>query len=336
MSSPVIVSTNIPDIVLANPTAGGGLAREALARLKKFATKAKWSVEFRTAQDPAEFAEMARQEAADGRERIFALGGDGTFQVLLNAVAGNTQVSIGVLPAGGGNDLASALGLPQDAVRAAETILLRGEVSCLDAALVRTADGIERLYMGGGGVGLDAAAARFANGVYRKIRGRSRYLLSAVRALWKFQPVDVRVALEDPVEKLLGCKALVLGVLNTPSYGAGLRLAPGASLQDGKLDLVIVEELSSLEILQALSTLMVSGEIHTRGMQRHSIKRARIETTPPCVFQADGEIIGQTPVEVTVVPKATRVWHPLRIPERTAADSTGERTHSRWQAWRRR
>ena len=329
MSSPAIVSTQIPDLVLANPTAGGGLAREALARLQKFAAKTKWSVEFRTAQDPAEFAGLARQEAARGRARIFALGGDGTFQVLLNALAGNTQVSIGVLPAGGGNDLASALGLPSDAVRAAETILQHGEASCLDAALVRTADGIERLYMGGGGVGLDAAAAPFANGIYRKIRGRSRYLLSAVRALWKFQPVDVRVALEDPAGKPLECKALVLGVLNTPSYGAGVRLAPGASLRDGRLDLVVIEDLSSTEILKALWTLGVSGEIRTRGMQRHSMKRARIETTRPCVFQADGEIIGQTPVEVTVVPKAMRVWHPPRIPERTIPDSTGERRRNR-------
>lgn len=312
MSSLSSVSTRIPDLVLANPTAGGGLAQEALPRLQEFAKARRWSAEFRSAASSAEFAQWAREEAAGGRERIFALGGDGTFQVLLNAVAGNPRVSIGVLPAGGGNDLASALGLPRDAVGAAEALLLNGEVSCLDAARVRTADGVERLYMGGGGVGLDAEAARFASGVYRKIRGRSRYLLSAIRALWGFQPVNACVSLEGSGEKLQQSKALVVGVLNTPSYGGGLRLAPDASLEDGKLDLVILEDLRLLEILNLLPRLAVSGEIRTQRIQRHHITRARIETERPCIFHGDGEIIGMTPVDIAVISRAMRVWRARR------------------------
>jgi len=294
--------------VLANPTAGGGLAQEVLPRLQRLATEKRWDVEFRTAQSSAEFSEIAQKEAAKGRERIFALGGDGTFQVLLNALAGNEHVSIGVLPAGGGNDLAVALGLPLDPVNAAELILERGEAVPLDAAKVRTADGVERLYMGGGGVGLDAEAARFASGVYREIRGRSRYLLSAIRALVKFHAVGVRVSLEDSVNEFLEARALVLGVLNTPSYGGGLRLAPEACLEDGRLDLVILEDLSLLEIATILPTLAISGEIRTQRIQRHRVTRARIETDRPCLFHGDGEIIGQTPVEIAVVPKAMRVW----------------------------
>lgn len=305
--------------MLANPTAGGGLAQDSLPRLQKFAKDKHWNVEFRSAASSEEFAQWAQEEASKGRQRIFALGGDGTFQVLLNAVADNPAVSIGVLPAGGGNDLASALGLPRDVIRAAEALLLQGEVSCLDAARVRTADGVERLYMGGGGVGLDAEAAQFASSVYRKIRGRSRYLLSAVRALWRFQPVNARILLQDSPQKLLEKNALVVGVLNTPSYGGGVRLAPGARLQDGKLDLVIVEDLNPLEIAKALTQLATSGEIHSEHIQRHSIQRAQIETDRPCVFHADGEIIGQTAVEVAVVPKAMRVWHLPRIPNTLAA-----------------
>jgi len=302
--------SQIPDLILANPTAGGGLGREALPQLRAFASEKHWSVEFRSAESLAEFAQIAREEAAGRRERIFALGGDGTFQALLNAVAGNTNVSIGVLPAGGGNDLAAALGLPLDPVRAAETILMRGEAVALDAARVRTADGAERLYMGGGGVGLDAEAARFASGVYRDIRGRSRYLLSAIRALGKFRGIDVRVSLEGAGQTSLQGTALVLGILNTPSYGGGLRLAPEASLQDGRLDLVLLENLSAFEIARMLPHMAVSGEIRTHRIQRYCVTSARIETKRPCAFHADGEIIGMTPVEVAVMPRAMRVWRP--------------------------
>jgi len=302
-------STQIPDLILANPTAGGGVVRDVLPRMQKFARQRSWHAEFRATQDPLEFAQIAQEEAAKGRERIFALGGDGTFQVLLNALAGNSRVSLGILPAGSGNDLAKALGLPRDPVQAAEAILLRGQTSCLDAVRVRTADGVERLYMGGGGIGLDAEAARFASGAYRKIRGRSRYLLSAIRALWGFQPVSARVCFEGSAEESLECKALLLGVLNTPSYGAGLRLAPDASLVDGKLDLVILEDLSLLEIANLLPRLALSGEIRTQKMQRHRLRKARIETERPCAFHGDGEIVGQTPVDVAAIPGAMRVWH---------------------------
>jgi diacylglycerol kinase (ATP) len=307
-------STQVPDLILANPTAGGGLGREALPRLKAFALEKHWSAEFRTVESAAEFAQIAREEAAAGRERIFALGGDGTFQALLNAVAGHTHVSIGVLPAGGGNDLAAALGLPLNPVRAAEMILTRGEAVAMDAARVRTADGVERLYMGGGGVGLDAEAARFASGVYRKMRGRSRYLLSAIRALGKFRGTYVRVSLAGSEQTSLEGTALVLGVLNTPSYGGGLRLAPEANLEDGKLNLVLLENLSVVEIAKMLPRMAATGEIRTQRIQRHCVTRARIETERPCAFHADGEIVGMTPVEIEVVPQAMRVWR--QRPER--------------------
>jgi len=319
VSSPSLLSKQIPDLVLANPIAGGGLARQAFARLQKFAREKHWNAEFRDTGSPSQLEQIAREEANRGRERIFALGGDGTFQLLLNAVGSNSHVSIGVFPAGGGNDFASALGLPMDAVGAAETILGRGQASSLDAARVRTADGGDRLYMGGGGVGLDAEAARYANGAFRKIRGRSRYLLSAVRALWRFEPLKVRVSLEDSSQSVMEAKALLLGVLNTPSYGAGLRLAPEANLQDGKLNLVIVEDIPLQEILRVLTRSAMTGEVRSGHMQRYPVCSVRIETDRPCFFHADGETIGQTPVEVRVVPSAARVWHPLRTPSTGAA-----------------
>jgi diacylglycerol kinase (ATP) len=305
----------VPDLILANPTAGGGLGNEALARLRSFAAEKHWNAEFRSTESSTEFAQIAREEASAGRERIFALGGDGTFQALLNAVAGNQNVSVGVLPAGGGNDLAAALRLPLDPVKAAETILTQGDATPLDAARVRTADGVERLYMGGGGIGLDAEAARFANGVYRKMRGRSRYLLSAVRALWGFRGIGVRISLEGAEQSSLQGTALVLGILNTPSYGGGFRLAPEASLNDGLLDLVMLGDLRVLEIARMLPRLAMSGELRTERIQRHCVKRVRIETERPCAFHADGEIIGMTPVEIVVVPGMMRVWRPRRSPE---------------------
>jgi diacylglycerol kinase (ATP) len=299
----------VPDLVLVNPAAGGGLAEEVLPSLKDFACRRGWLVEFRITHSSQELAEEARKGAAEGRTRIFVLGGDGTFQVLLNALAGVSNVVLGVIPAGGGNDLAAALGLPNNPLLAAE-LLLDGQPTFLDAALVRTADGTERLYTGGGGVGLDAEAARYAGGVYRKLRGRLRYLLSAVRALIGFHPIRVRalIAADPPVEII--ANALLLGVLNTPSYGAGLRLAPDAQTDDGKLDLVLLEDLRFLEVLALIPSLAHRGELRTARVRRFRVERVRIETHRACSFHGDGEILGDTPVEVEVVPKAVQILRP--------------------------
>ena len=90
-------------------------------------------------------------------------------------------------------------------------------------------------------------------------------------------------------------------------------MAPDARLEDGRLDLVLLENLSVLEIARMLPRLAVTGEIRTERIQRHRVTRARIETERPCAFHADGEIVGMTPVEITVVPGAMRVWRPRLV-----------------------
>jgi len=299
----------IPDLVLVNPVAGGGLAQEVLPSLKGFARRRGWLVEFRSTQSPENLAAEARRGAAEGHKRLFVLGGDGTFQVLLNALAGASGVVLGVIPAGGGNDLAASIGLPQDPLLAAD-LLLDGQPALLDVALARTADGKERLYTGGGGVGLDAEAARYASGVYRNLRGRPRYLLSAIRALMGFHSIRLRALIGTDRQVEINANALLLCVLNTPCYGAGLRLAPDAQTDDGKLDLVLLEDLSFLEVLALIPSLARRGELRTVRVQRFRVDQVRIETDRPCSFHGDGEILGNTPVEVAVVPSAVRILRP--------------------------
>jgi len=303
-------STN--DGLLVNPAAGGGRALEVLPALRDFAKERGWNLEICVTADREELAKEAKRVLSQGCRRIFALGGDGTFQVLLNALADFPEAILGILPAGGGNDLATALGLPSDPLRAAALLLERGEPCQLDAVLVQTSDGHQRLYSGGGGVGLDAEAVRFASGAYRNLRGRLRYLLAAVRALFDFHSFSVRIRMEPGSPDGLEFTALLVGVLNTPSYGAGLYLAPEARTDDGALDLVVLQDLSVIEIVHLLPILWSKGELRTKRVVRFPVRRVRIETDPPRSFHGDGEILGMTPVEISVVPRAFWV---LRAPK---------------------
>jgi YegS/Rv2252/BmrU family lipid kinase len=310
-SRPCSSNTATADLLLVNPAAGGGRAREILPDLERLAAAEGWVAQWELTQSAADFRQRATAAARSGRKRIIAVGGDGTFQLLVNAVAGFPQTVLGILPTGGGNDLAASLGLPPDPIAAAKR-LLDGEVGLIDAVRVRTAEGNERLYTGGGGVGLDAEAARHANGSFRNLRGRWRYLLSAIRALAGFQAMRATISTGDGEAPIEIHKALLACVLNTPSYGAGLVLAPDAKTDDGKLDLVVLEDLTVWQILQLLPKLAIRGELKAARVTRRPVTCLRIDTDPPRCFHGDGEILGMTPVEISVVPRACRVLRARR------------------------
>ena len=297
-----------PVIVFVNSAAGGGRARSFLGRVQKLFDSFHVPVQFAMPKSAAELESSVQSVISQGQHVLFAMGGDGTFQALANAAFG-AEALLGILPVGGGNDFAAALGLPDDPVKAAEAIL-RGNPRFVDLVKVRTAEGRTRLYAGGGGVGLDAEAARYANGAYRRFPGRSRYLASALRALVEYVPLKVRIDFPESTLISWEAKALLAAVLNSPTYGAGLRLAPGAALDDGSLHVVLIEDIGTFGVLWLLPRLMGSGELRTSHVKRWHPQRVRLTTDRPCMFHGDGEIIGTTPVEIEVVPRAVQVLAP--------------------------
>ena len=295
-------------IVFVNSIAGGGRARSYLAQIQKLFESAQVHAKFVMTNSAAELELSAQDAISQGWRSLFAMGGDGTFQALANAAFG-ADVLLGVLPVGGGNDFAAALGLPGDPLKAAESIL-RGNPRFVDLVRVRTAEGRARLYAGGGGIGLDAEAARYATGAYRRLPGRLRYIASALRALVGYVPIEVRI--EFPGSDLVPreAKALLAAVLNSPTYGAGLKLAPGATIDDGSLHVVLIEDIGTGEVLWLLPRMLRSGELRASRVQRWKASKVRLTTRTPSVFHGDGEILGSTPVEIELVPGAVQVLAP--------------------------
>ena len=309
VADPRIVSPALPAVVFVNPAAGGGRAGACLPRIRKLFEAHDFPAEFVQTETANELESRARVAIESGKRLLLAMGGDGTFQGLANAAYG-ADVVLGVLPVGGGNDFAAALGLPEDPMAAARAIL-RGQPKWVDLLRAHTADGRERLYAGGGGVGLDAEAARYASGAFRHVPGRLRYIASALRALYGYEPVKVRAEFPGSELPALEAKVLLAGVLNAPTYGAGLRLAPDARTNDGWLDVVMVEDLSVFGVLALLPRLLFSGELRTPKVKRTQARHVRLTTDRPCQFHGDGEILGPTPVEIEVVAQAVQVLAPV-------------------------
>src|SRR5580692_2606957 len=144
-------------VVFVNPTAGGGRARACLPRIQRVFEAASLPTGFIFVRSAGDLESKVLDAINRGKQLLFALGGDGTFQGLVNAAYGS-EVILGVLPAGGGNDFAGALQIPENPVEAAEAIL-RAQPKQVDLVRARTADGRVRLYLGGGGLGIDAETA---------------------------------------------------------------------------------------------------------------------------------------------------------------------------------
>jgi YegS/Rv2252/BmrU family lipid kinase len=310
VADPRPISTLLPAIVYVNPASGGGLARSLQPRVQQVFDTARVPAHFIFTASTQDLEARARAAIKGGSRLILAMGGDGTFQALVNAACGS-EVVLGILPAGGGNDFAVGLGLPDSPVAAAE-VILRGYSKRVDLARARTADGNVRLYLGGGGVGIDAEAARHASGVFRHLPGRSRYVASALRALWGYHSIGVRLDFPGSDLPPIEAKSLLAAVLNTPTYGSGIRIAPDALLDDGFLDAVLVEELNLMQVLGILPRVLKSGELHTVRIKRARARSVRLTTDRPCIFHGDGEILGPTPVEIEVVPQSLQVLVPAQ------------------------
>ncbi|HUI75991.1 MAG TPA: diacylglycerol kinase family protein [Candidatus Acidoferrum sp.] len=294
----LVRTPDAPAIVFVNPAAGRGRTRKYLPRVRKVFAERRFSACFVETSSRQELQDLACRAIADGNRLLIAMGGDGTLQALAQEAIGH-EVVLGVIPAGGGNDFAAALGLAEEPVAAAR-LLLAGEVRTIDVARATTDDGKARIFLGGGGIGLDAETARYANEHYGSWPGRWRYVGSALHAYTHFQPLRVQVEFPENGVVVNGEELLTAGVLNTPTYGAGIRFAPEARIDDGMLDVVLLEYLRFGQILGMLPRLLINGEIEAARMKRFRTPRVRLTPDRECMFHGDGEIFGPTPVEIEV------------------------------------
>jgi diacylglycerol kinase (ATP) len=291
--------------VFVNPCAGGGTAAGKIASIGAEFTRQNLAVRLIESRCAEEFRRKVRAAIAEGRQTLIAVGGDGTLQLLVREVIGH-PVNAGVIPVGGGNDFAAALGIRN--WKQAVEVIAQGRTRAVDVVRVTFANGEVAEYLGGGGAGLDAEAARYAAGRFLKWPGRLRYLASAVAALRGYPGLNVEWVCpgRDPLRK----RVLLAAALNTPSYGGGVRLAREARLDDGELDFVTVEMLSPWQVARLMPRLLLTGELKTARLTRFRAARAWLSTAERTCFHGDGELLGNTPVEINVLPRAIRMFAP--------------------------
>lgn len=250
-----------------------------------------------------EAAELAHGAVAAGVDALVALGGDGTTALALQALAG-TEVPLGIIPTGTGNDIARSLGLPRrDPVHAADAVVL-GQVRRLDLGRATTSAG-SRWFAGVLATGFDSQVNERANAM-RRPRGRSRYHLALLAELGRLTPLAYDITIDDLV---MHANATCVAIGNGPSYGGGMRIAPDADVADGWLDLTVIGPLSQARLLRLFPELY-SGTFVRHDVVRRFRGRSVVLAAPGGVAYADGERVGELPVRVEVGLGALRVLAP--------------------------
>jgi diacylglycerol kinase (ATP) len=220
-------------------------------------------------------------------------------------VIGGT-VPLGIVPAGTGNDVARALGLPVgDPVAAAEAVaaaVLGGRTHAVDAACVSGPDG-DSWFAGVLGAGFDAVVNERANGwadARGWPRGSLRYTLAVLRELPAFRQRDYRLEL-DGVR--VETSAILVAVANVPAYGGGMRIAPDARPDDGLLDVVVAGPIGRAGFARVFPRVFSGGHVGHPRVHVHRVSRVRVDTEG-LVGYADGERVGPLPLECEAVPGA--------------------------------
>lgn len=285
--------------LLTNPTAGRGRGARTADLILPRLRDAGFVVRNLRGADEGESAALARQCVADGVESIVVVGGDGMVHTVVQALA-HTGTRLGLIPSGTGNDVARTFGIPRKDPLAAADVVIAGHERTIDLARAGS-----RYYVTVLAAGFDAIVNERANAMTRP-RGQMRYNLATVAELRTFAPIPYVLEADGAQERF---EAMMVSIGNTPSFGGGLRIAEGALVDDGLLDVVVIEPMTKRELVATYPKLFKGTHVH-HPAYRHLSARSVTVAAPGIVAYADGERVGPLPLTVEVQPGALRVLVP--------------------------
>ena len=291
--------------LLVNPSAGKGRALEILPDVAGSLRDSGANLEILLSRDFAEAKSMAHQAIADGVDVLAVMGGDGMMHLGVNTLAaahaeGRSRTTLGLIPAGTGNDLCRGIGLPpKDAVAAAE-IIAAGRSRSID--LARVAETYVAAVLA---TGFDALVNRRANQMPWP-RGSTRYALAVMAELRVFSPLHYRLTLDGKIRKL---PAMLVAIGNTSSYGGGMLICPQADPYDGLLDVTIIHPVGRLKLLRLFPEMYSGSFVRDACVEQLRVREATVEG-PGLVGFGDGEMLGAAPLQVCSVPRALPVFVP--------------------------
>lgn len=303
------VTTRQVWLVILNPHSGRQRSRPVWRRLAQQLDAQGVPYECHETQGPGDATRLARNALERGCRYFLAVGGDGTVNEVLNGLEAGVQPDtaappvLAVLPAGTGNDWARVLALPTKPAALAKALgsALEGNIRRQDVGQLTFADGRAHLFVEEAGAGFDAHVLQNFS---RKGPRLLAYVVALLRSVGSYQPPHLTLRPEGATAPIVVPRAFLGLGGNGPWTGGGMRISPHAVNDDGWLDFVTVRALGWFELLCKLPKLFNGRLLEDPAVRWCRARSATLVLEPPGGVQADGQLVGMTPVRFSLRPLA--------------------------------
>jgi diacylglycerol kinase (ATP) len=284
--------------VILNPAAGSISDLDSV--LKQIAQLP--DAEIFTTTKPGSAARFARTAIQKGREMIVAAGGDGTLNEVINGIREDLgEARVGLLPLGTGNDFARTLGLPTDLDEALD-VLRHGHTRAID--LVRVTSDEVRYFVNVSAGGFSGLVNEKLTPEMKKTWGPLAYLRSAAAALPELRAYRTTVAFDNTEALMLDLYNVV--VANGRYVAGGRLIAPEASIDDGLLDIILIQQRSAPELALLAAQVAVGAHLTSDAIVFRRAAKLTVNSKPGMWFNVDGELVGNEPARFEILPRALR------------------------------
>ncbi len=302
-------------LVVVNPNAGSGKARKDWPLIRQLLEN--WGFAFKDVMTRARFDAIgvAREHIEKGFRKIIVVGGDGTLNEVVNGIflqhqVPTTDISIGMITVGTGNDWGRMYHIPFKYKKAIKTIK-KGKTFVQDAGRVKyhlNDKSEERYFVNIAGMGFDALVAQKTNALKEKGRGGAMaYLYNLVTGLFQYKITRLRIAVEGNEVFEDDVFSMSLGVCKY--NGGGMMQLPAAVPDDGIFDITVIRKTSKLKIIRNIKNLYDGSFTRLPEVETYRGRSVRIVSIPSnSVFlETDGESLGHSPLEFNVIPRSVKV-----------------------------
>ncbi len=298
---------NIRRLVIYNPVARGSRRQGIGQDIGQQLANAGLACELQITDSPQQATQIARHAAHCGYGQIIAAGGDGTVNAVINGMADSAS-ALGIIPLGTANALAKNLGLPEGDISAAAAVIAQGHTRRIDLGMING-----RYFAAMAGVGLDAQVAYEMGSGWKRRLGTMAFVGQALTTAIHYQPSHLCLQLDGEPSLDIAEPVWAVVICNFPLYTWRLRFVPQAQPDDGQLDVVVFHHCSLGQLLALAAHNFLRGQPVAENPHVTVTKAQQMQITsqPPCRWQVDGDVAGQTPVQVRIAPNKLNLITPV-------------------------
>jgi YegS/Rv2252/BmrU family lipid kinase len=303
---------------IVNPNAGNGKGKKDWERISSLLVRENIPVSMKFTEKKCQAIELAREAIETGFRKIISVGGDGTLNEVVNGVFTQDRVSpkevvLGMIPVGTGNDWGRMFGIPL-VYEGAVDVIKENKIMSHDIGLVSYYCGSEqhsRYFINIAGLGFEAMVVNKTN--RQKDKGRSNqaiYFYNLLSSLISYKKTNADIIVDGRKTK---SKIFSINVGNGRYCGGGMRQTPDALPDDGLLDITVIRDMGRIEIIKSLKILYDGTILSHPKVDGYRCKNLRVATESVLYTEADGESLGHTPAEFSIIPGGINVVYGSRI-----------------------